>query len=483
MWSRVFAALAFLAIAVTASAQPWRRPLVNYRYPICIERVDPFRELPPPRVPVGCEIIDCCPGCPGPGPIDWEIRVRGHGIAGVSLRFQGLTSRELSALKLEGSVKRVGDTLHVGVGDAVVRGFPRGVDRPVTATYRLLPGGSRPVRAEKAPAPKPRAAADEPADGDISITINQLLGKIPVREFTSLVLWERCEYGGSGSGEAQDWIRLKALAATRRAAILVDGRRQNGCVDDEQWRAAPDVGVSNLLLPPACASEVAVFAIDNAALFAGNVNAWTNMPTDTLGMTLQPAIQVPITVWVMQGPFATTSAQVNADVARATTLLNTMQAGVTVAATINNQTNNANTNALLNANCGNANALRTQIGFTNNRLNAYYLNNPGARGWFCGNNTLIVSATLSDNESLAHEIGHAFSLGHTNAIAGMSATNLMATGGLGRDNVTTGQGFRINFNDTSALVTNGLRTAIPRFCRDTDVTQQCPALSLDVVPK
>jgi len=232
----------------------------------------------------------------------------------------------------------------------------------------------------------------------------------------------------------------------------------------------------------ACPSEVISFSDDDAMQLTENVNAWTDSTGDLLKSDMTPdLLQAPLTVWVMQGPFATTQGRANNDVTRASQQYNTMNCGVGFTATVNNATANINTAALLNSNCNQAANLRTQIGFTNNQLNVYYLNNPGARGWWCGNNTIIIGQT-ADNESLAHEIGHAFTLAHTNTVAGMSAINLMVTGGLNRNNITEGQCFRCNVNQNSTLNTNGVRNGPTRNCPDGTTSVACPALTLDATP-
>src|SRR5262245_26621358 len=41
-------------------------------------------------IPVGCESIDCCPGCPARAPIDWRIRLGGDAVETMVLEFDGL---------------------------------------------------------------------------------------------------------------------------------------------------------------------------------------------------------------------------------------------------------------------------------------------------------------------------------------------------------------------------------------------------------
>ena len=55
---------------------------------ICIDQLpmEFSREI---VIPVGCEIIDCCPGCPAGGFLDWHVRVSGEGFAAAELYVTG----------------------------------------------------------------------------------------------------------------------------------------------------------------------------------------------------------------------------------------------------------------------------------------------------------------------------------------------------------------------------------------------------------
>ena len=120
--------------------------------------------------------------------------------------------------------------------------------------------------------------------------------------------------------------------------------------------------------------------------------------------------------------------------------------------------------------------------FTANQLNVYYVN-----GAFTGLNciadrNIIVIGTTANNQTLAHEFGHAYSLGHTNNLAGFGANNVMVGGGASRTHFSEGQDFRMNVNPTSALNANGVRTGPTRTCPDATTSQNCPALALDAAP-
>ena len=90
-----------LFLTSPASAQRQIGPGAIYlRGSLCIELVDPFNPVKIPRVPVGCEVIDCCPGCPGPGPLVWELQVSGDAVEALMLRFENLPDRSPTLIVL-----------------------------------------------------------------------------------------------------------------------------------------------------------------------------------------------------------------------------------------------------------------------------------------------------------------------------------------------------------------------------------------------
>ncbi len=410
------------------------------------------------RIPVGCEVVDCCPGCPGP-PLDWHIFVSDP----VELTFENLPSETREKVVVEGNAKWTGETtLLLSAGRSVLRGFPAQAAQPPVANVAI----NADAVADKRP--------DTRGRDHFRFEVRQQLGEIVVNETSARYSIFNCP------APPGDRLRLDNNAGANASVALLDARRSSGCVNDQPFHLTSVRDVGSVSSNGSCNSEVAVFSPDDAMQLRTNVNTWTSILGDVTPVDLTPDIRnTPLTVWIMRGTFANTNARLTTDRARASQLFNTMGVGTIVSTpAINDATGDADTAGLLDADCDDAANLRSRIGFTAGRLNVYYLDDPGARGWWCGNNTIIIGSG-ADNESLAHEIGHAFTLDHTNTVAGIPSTNLMITGGTGRNSITKGQAFRCNLNPSSTMNTNGTRTGITRNCPDGTTSTTCPSLALN----
>lgn len=498
---RLAEAAVFLSLAVPASAG------FDRLFRLCPEDFvvfEPVREKI--WIPVGCEAVDCCPGCPGQNLIDWRIRYTGEMVERVSLQFEGLPPEAAGRLNVRGDARWQGDMLEVGKGETIVSGFspsaqaappvaiPRfAVNRDALknmqdAADREAAAGAAEQAQRVAPQGQAPQADSEAARRDTArfeLSIEQLSAGVVVNEFRFNAHFRPCRRLPPG-----DNIDVNNNTGGDSTVTLLDARNGSGvCVDDQVLRGSDIINVGSALSNGGCNSEIAVFSDDNAMLMLTPVNSWTDALGNLVPANLTPLLNAPVNIWIMRGPFANTQARAGTDMARANALYNTMNCGIGMtAAPLTDSTGDPDTPGLLNADCDSAADLRSRIGFVTGRLNVYYLNDPGARGWWCGDNTVIVGAG-ADNESLAHEYGHAFSLGHSNEVdhngdgaSDFASNNLMWTGGTGRNTITEGQCFRCNMNTGSTLNGNGVRSGPTRSCGDAAVSATCPWLALDATP-
>ncbi len=459
----------------------------------CIQAFTQAARLPP--IPVGCESIDCCPGCPAREAIAWRIQLGGDTIESMMLEFEGLPAGSGARPTIEGDGRWVDERrLEIRPGLTTVRGLPREVGaRTPVAVPRI-------GRARSGPTP----AGDSARTFEFSV--EQFVGPVRVNEFR-LSYW-LIDCSPSTMPPASDVVSLDNNVSTDNAVVLLDARRTAGCANDEVWRGAGVIAIGNALSNAACPSEVAVFSNHNAMQLVENVPAWTDPPGDKLTVPLTPPWQVPVVIFVVKGPYTAASGGGNGDAAhdeaaRANDLYGPMNCGVALQTTVVDATANPSAPGLLTRKCSQADSLRRQIGFAPGQLNVYYIEDvkreepppegtDSVRGAMCGlvlssptpddRNTILVSTLYKDAETLAHEVGHAFSLGHSNLVPGLPATNLMYGTGVARNSLTESQCFRVNVNPGSALNVNGVRTGPTRTCVDAAISATCPALSLDVDP-
>lgn len=459
-------------------------------------------------IPVGCEAVDCCPGCPGPPIIDWRIRYTGEFVERVSLTFEGLPPEAARGLNIRGEARWDGNTLEVGKGETLISGFnPAGLGAAPVAVPRFAvnrqamsalqaaadreaeqaEGGAAAPQDQAAQGQAPRADS-EAARKDAArfeFVIEQLSQGVVVNEFKFTGIFRPCRRPQPG-----DRIDVNNNTTNDSTVTLLDARRPgNFCSDDQILRGNDIIGVGSAITNGGCNSEIAVFSDDNAMLMLTPVNNWTDPTGDLVPANLTGLLQAPVDIWIMRGTFANTQARATTDMARANQLYNTMNCGIGLTTgAVNDATADPDTAGLLTSDCGNAANLRSRIGFTNGRLNVYYLNEAGARGWWCGNNTIIVAAS-ADNETLSHEFGHSFTLDHTNdvdfngdGVPDFGSNNVMWGGATGRNSFTEGQCFRCNLNTGSTLNANGVRAGPTRACADSAISATCPWLALDATP-
>jgi hypothetical protein len=84
-------------------------------------------EVPPYKsyIPVGCEIVDCCPFCPG-RIVDWEIYADGDPFDKLVLQFEDLSREVAAGMTVEGAARWMADTQQLeiyGGGKVVLRGL------------------------------------------------------------------------------------------------------------------------------------------------------------------------------------------------------------------------------------------------------------------------------------------------------------------------------------------------------------------------
>jgi len=435
-------------------------------------------------VPVGCEVVDCCPGCPGPiDKINWHIHVEGAPLESLTLKFNRLPKDVAAGLKLGGTAQGSAENMLIGKGLGTISGLPVEIAGRAPAA-QIQVSFDKAWMQEQA---KNSGDAGDVGDADGKdagdIIIEQFYGKYRVNEYKIKYRFPFCPPG------LNDKIVLQNNASGDSASVLVDARRSGGCVVEESRRGAGTIGMGSVLANAGCRSEVAVFSDDDAMRLVEGVGVWTNLLGDTLNVNLTPdRLMAPVDVWLARSPaFATASGDIN----NANLLYNTNNAGIGFAPTFHFVSGNPAAVAAIGTGCASAPGLLGSAFFTPGRLNVYYVNS-AFTGVNCGvSRNIQFIGTTANNQSLAHEFGHSMSLDHTNGDPTFPVTNVMIGGGAGRTHFSDGQSFRMNAQCSSTLNVNGVRAGPTRRCGSTILgnvscplaDSHCPPLATDALPK
>ncbi len=485
----IFAIMTFVSVILlgntTTQALHW-----NVLFNLCPEEII---QVPPMIVdrlpiPVGCEVVDCCPGCPGPGPLEWRINVDGNRFDGAVLRFEGLGSDNLKQLKFSGNVQLEGESIIIGPGSSSISGLPD------TVLGNVPVGFVKPMMNEQDTGMlnKTKQEISDDVDGGDSedrssgISINQYLGSFQVNRFRAGFILRPCPPGQTRA----DILRITSNRDGDSVVAMIDYRETRGpdrCVNDQINRTVNEENMGNILTNGSCNSEVSVFSDNNAMAFDESVTTWTNNIGDVHTVDLQPMLVVPVSVWVANA--ASLPVAMN-DFANANMLYNQNNVGIQFNPTYNNVSGNPTAVTTIGGGCVNAATVQGSTWYTPNTLNIYYVGG-GFTGVNCGfDRNISYIGTAANLGSLPHEIGHAYGLrpsaswGHTNRVPGFGNNNIMWGGGPGtRNHFSVGQSFRLNVHDGSMLNVNGDRTGSTRTCAPNFSDQLCPNLALDSLPQ
>ncbi len=240
------------------------------------------------------------------------------------------------------------------------------------------------------------------------------------------------------------------------AGFLVDGQDADGSVNDRGFITGTDsVKVGRLTSSPG-SNETTGFTNHRPPRY--RATPWTS-GRDTFNVEFQPRIQVPVTVWIVKGPFTQQRNHAIEACIRTSAIWNAERMGVAfsqfqvIDATADPQA--ADHFAFPNGDVGDSvwKPLRDDIGFTAGRLNIYWVdtvNGSTTTGWSNFGPQVVMGRNTGD-ELLSHEIGHAFSLTHTNGVTNFDQTNVMHNASNTREFITEGQLFRAHLDPDSIL--------------------------------
>jgi hypothetical protein len=297
--------------------------------------------------------------------------------------------------------------------------------------------------------------------------------------------------------QGNDQIALQNNISNDNAVVLLDGKQPSGCVNDGAYRGSTAVDVDNVLPSNGCSSEVTVMSNDHALEIVSPVSLWTEAAGDQLTVDLKDPLLLPLRIWSVHGDHRLVQQKAEADLAWANVAFGDSHAGIIFPAEFTDKTGDADP-AKSYAYCNLHMDIIQDIGYEPGKLNVYYVDrvletSPTSVGAWCGTfgvGGIVLMENTAPISTLAHELGHALSLEHVDAVD-LDAdgnpdfemwTNVMS---MGSDSgitltFTEGQAFRVNVNELSFLNAIGVRSGVTRNCAEGDYNRMCPAVTLDL---
>jgi hypothetical protein len=251
--------------------------------------------------------------------------------------------------------------------------------------------------------------------------------------------------------------------AGSEVGILLDGQDAAGAVNDRGiLTTAAALGVGEL--SAGASNEVVGFTSERPPRYVAT--PWTS-GNDSFPVAFNPRIEVPVTVWIVKGPFAAQRDHAIEACIRTSAIWRDERMGVEFS-----------TFQVIDATADQP--LRDDIGFTAGRINIYWVdtvNGSTTSGWSNFGAQIAMGRNTGD-ELLSHEIGHGFSLTHTDGNANFDVTNVMASASNTRQFLTEGQLFRAHLNPTSGVnaIYNARAGELTRACSFADASPQCPSI-------
>ncbi len=275
---------------------------------------------------------------------------------------------------------------------------------------------------------------------------------------------------------SDDLLRINNAQADEEIGVLIDGRFGSVAVNDSAYISLDsDVELNEI----SGSGEAIIFNSRRPPALLQNIN-WT-AERDILAATFPDEILIPVTVWILDGPYTTNRANA-IDWSLTTSMIwENERMGVAFEDyEIIDATTNPNAANYLNFVCSMRSNLINDIGNKPNRINIYVVatvDGGVSRGQACTiGSDFVAMASQAGSELLVHEFGHNFGLLHTDSRSDFNRTNVMHSASNTRQYFTEGQVFRSHFGPSSALNdTYNARVGQPiRNCGHFQSDSQCP---------
>jgi len=281
-----------------------------------------------------------------------------------------------------------------------------------------------------------------------------------------------------------DKIQAFNRPASHEWGALVDGTKAGLAVNDERVTSSIQTrNVGNFTSGAGSNEEITAFAYRRPVELVSPA-AWTAADDDIVDVNFSSEIAVPVTVWIVKGPFNTQRDLAIDHCVTTSSIWQNERMGVRFSEfEIIDATGDSDAPDYFDFDCSMRTGIENDIGQRSNRINVYWVDTVDggtSRGQACafGSNFVAMGSNTND-ELLSHEFGHNFDLRHVDGQATFDNTNIMDSSSSTREFVTEGQLTRAHLNANSAL--NGVynaRAGEPiRNCSHNADNNDCPVLN------
>jgi hypothetical protein len=287
-----------------------------------------------------------------------------------------------------------------------------------------------------------------------------------------------------------DRVTLVKVPLGEEWGLLISGTTASGPVNH---RVAVGTGteleLENFRTGPNAEDELIAVTRERALKLVEGV-PWSDEEGDLVEVEFGPAIEIPLTLWIVKGPFDEAYDHVAEHLLTLVSLWQQERVGVRLKVDVEvvDATGNSKAGFFHDFDCSDRQDLEQAIGSRVRRINVYRVDTVNGSSFsaeacaFGSGFAALGRSTGSD--LLVHEIGHGFGFEHPDGLDGFDGDNVMAAASSTREFLTEGQTFRAHVDPHSVINSLlGARAGEPvRSCPHAAASASCLPLATRIWP-